>query len=136
MKNRNLYIAWAVLYVACAVLGFVPSPASTIRVLIVAVSLAFFVPPAVLLYRYAKRDHEKGLKLIRMLALVSLVASMIAIVLNFATVGASAAAGKVLYWIMIVVSVPMVSMQSWALSLFLWAILLVISQQQLKKLKK
>ena len=41
--------------------------------------------------------------------------------------------GNFLYQVLIIVSSPMVCSRHWALSLFLWACLLITSHQQLKK---
>ena len=54
-------------------------------------------------------------------------------VLNILSVGASAAVGNMLYYLLIVVSSPMVCMRIQGISLFLWAVLLIVCMQQLKK---
>ena len=48
----------------------------------------------------------------------------------------SALAGKIMYWLLIVVSVPMVCGRIWGIGMFGWAVLMVICQQQLRKNKK
>ena len=45
----------------------------------------------------------------------------------------SEALGNVLHYILVVVSSPMIASGHWALSLFLWACLLMVSLKQLRK---
>ena len=103
--------------------------------LMVTLSLAFFVPPAMLLYRAVPREDWQTIRRIRNLSILSLGSTMTMLILNFLSVGASAAVGNVLYWLLILVSAPMVCGQFWAVSLFLWACLLMVSIAQLKKRK-
>lgn len=136
MKNRNLYIAWGILYIFCTVLGFIPPKDGLFFALCMALSLGFFVPPAMLLYRAAKRGDEKTLRLIRTLAAVSLGSTLLLLVLNIAAVGATATVGNLLYWVLILVSSPMICMQIRGISLFLWAVLLITALRELKKYRK
>lgn len=132
-KNKKLSIAWAVLYGFCAAFGFIPTPDGVLMALMVTLSLAFFVPPAMLLYRAVPREDWQTIRRIRNLSILSLGSTMTMLILNFLSVGASAAVGNVLYWLLILVSAPMVCGQFWAVSLFLWACLLMVSLSALKK---
>ena len=134
-KNKKLSIAWAVLYGFCAAFGFIPTPDGVLMALMVTLSLAFFVPPAMLLYRAVPREDWQTIRRIRNLSILSLGSTMTMLILNFLSVGASAAVGNVLYWLLILVSAPMVCGQFWAVSLFLWACLLMVSIALLKKRK-
>ena len=54
MTGKKLFALWGVLFVICAGLGFVPLKgelSGTVQGLLTAVSVVFFVPPAVLVYR-------------------------------------------------------------------------------------
>ena len=133
MKNRNLYIAWGVFYIFCTVLGFIPAKEGGFFALSMFLALGFFVPPAILLYRSAKRGERGPILLIRALSATSLIATLILMVLNILSVGASAAVGNMLYYLMVIISSPMVCMRIQGISLFFWAVLLIISMQQLKK---
>lgn len=133
MKKRNLYIAWGVLYIFCTVLAFIPPKEGGFFALCMLLSFGFFVPPAMLLYRAAKRGETGTIRLIRALSAASLGATLVMMVLNLLTVGATAAAGQAMYWLLIVVSSPMICMQIRGISLFLWAVLLVVSAQELRK---
>ena len=133
MSNNVLYIIWAALYVICAGLGFIPSPEGAAYWILLFFSLLFFVPPALILYRAAKKGEKKVLRRIRNLSLVSLIATLVMIILNIFSVAFTEAMGTALYYILIVVSSPMICGQIWAVSLFLWACLLMAALQQLRK---
>ena len=133
MKKRNLYIAWGVLYIFCTVLGFIPAKEGAFFALCMALALSFFVPPAMLLYRAIKRDDRKTVALIRTLSACSLALTLLLLILNLLTVGATALAGEVMYWLLILVSSPMICMQVRGISLFFWAVLLIVSHRELKK---
>ena len=126
MTNRTLFVLWGVLFVLCAGLGFGESSAFGLIV-----SLLFFVPPAVLLYRSGSDRHT--LLLIRNLSALSLGLTLAALIGNFFTAFASEAVGQILYYILIMVSSPMVCSGHWAMSLFLWACLMIVSIRQLKR---
>ena len=135
MTKKNLYIAWGVLYALCAALGFVPNPEGALYGLLFMLALSFFIPPALLLYRAVQRQDLATIRLIRVLSLVSLFGTLVLLVLNIMTVGATAEIGNLVYYLLILVSCPMVCNQVWVVSLFLWACLMVVSWQQLRKHK-
>ena len=65
MKKSTLYLLWAGLFIICAGLGFIPEPVGFPRFLLTALSIGFFVPPALLLHQAAKAKDaiiivEKG----------------------------------------------------------------------------
>ena len=127
MKNNTpYYIAWAVLYAACAGLSFISEPPGILPGLMVVLALAFFVPPAILLYRAITRKERGTLLCIGAISAASLVLTFVMLLLNFLSFEASAAAGLVLNAMLILVSVPMLCSGAWVVSLFLWAILLMI----------
>ena len=47
MKKSHLFALWGVLFVLCAALGFLPESSGWMT----AVSVLFFLPPALLLYK-------------------------------------------------------------------------------------
>ena len=51
MKNRSLFIAWAFLFILCAIGGFIPVTKTAVRILLTGLSLLFFLPPALLLHQ-------------------------------------------------------------------------------------
>lgn len=119
MTDRNLLYIWAGAYALCAGLGFVSNPGA--GWVLTVLSLLFFVPPSVLLYRGGK----KTVRLVRNICIISLSVTVLMIVLNMLAVTASDAAGKVLYWLLILLTAPMVCSQAWVVSLFCWACLLM-----------
>lgn len=127
MKNKVLFALWAVLYVLCVLFGMLGPAEGFGSVLLFLLSLVFFVPGIILLYR-SLRDHDrKTLRLIRILCGASLGLTLLALVASFFTVLASQWVGNLLHVILVLVSAPMVCCRYWALSLFLWACLLMAS---------
>ena len=53
MNRKFLYTAWAVLFILCAAFGFVPERSGVLQALLTVLSLVFFLPPAMLLYKAA-----------------------------------------------------------------------------------
>jgi len=129
MKRKILYALWAVLFILCAGLGFIPEPENLTAAILTTLSISCFIPPFLLLYRSNKSDAQ----LIRNLSALSLGLTAVLLILNFLTVFSSEAVGLVLHYVLTIVSSPMVCSGHWALSLFLWACLLVGSLQMLKK---
>lgn len=125
MKKWILYGFWVVEFILCAILGFIHNANAVGKVFQTILSLLFFVPPAILLVD-AIRKKERG-ELLRLIIIsaVSLALTMVLLVANVLSVGATKAVGDALYGILIVVSSPMVCSRYWLLSLFLWACLLM-----------
>lgn len=124
MKKTVLYSLWGFLYLLCALAANVPEPTGAKKVVLVALSLLFFLPPAILLVSALREKDRKTLKLLRIISSLSLGLTLAALVANIAVVGASEAVGNALYQVLIFLSVPMVCSQHYVLSLFLWGCLL------------
>jgi len=133
MKKQVLFGLWYAAFIVCAALGFIPEPEGSVRSLLTLLAVAFFIPPSVLLFGAAKAADKHTLLLVRNLSLGSLILTSVLLVLNFLSVMGSEAMGNFLYYMLIIVSSPMVCSGSWALSLFLWACVLMVSLQLLKK---
>lgn len=133
MKKSTLITLWGVLYIICAGLGFIPEPTGAVKTMLFLLSLVFFVPPALLLYR-AKKDHDgKGRKFVRRVSLISLgctLAALIGSILSALT--ATNNMGDVMHIVLGLVSAPMYCSNYWALSLFLWAAVLMASLKKEK----
>ena len=127
MNKKNWYILWGLLYAACTGLSCISDPEASVVGLAVTVALLFFVPPAVLLYRAIPRQQWGTVRLIRILSIASILLTFALLILNLLSVGLSDTMGLVLHAVLILVSVPMVCMQSWVVSLFLWAVLLMVT---------
>lgn len=133
MMNLVCYILWAVLYILCAGLGFVPNPDGALEGLCTALSVCFFAPPALLLYRANRSGDLKTAAVIRVLSFASLLATLTMLILNFMSARWALWIGNVLYALLVILSSPMIASGYWALSLFLWACLLMASRNILKK---
>ena len=129
MNKKILFVLWGILFILCAGLGFIPAPAGALKGLMTALSVLFFLPPALLLYR---ADRETAM-LIRNLSLLSLGVTLVTLILNFVLAVSSETLGNILHYILVVVSAPMVASGYWVLSLFLWACVLMVSLKMLKK---
>lgn len=125
MNNKLLFALWGVLFAVTAALGFLPQQSG----LTLMVSLLFFLPPALLLW---KKERETTL-LIRNLSAMSLGLTLVTLILNFILAVSSEKLGNVLHSILTVVSAPMICSGYWVLSLFLWACLLMVSLKNLHK---
>ena len=129
MNKKLLFALWGVLFVLCAGLGFIPEPQDFLKVLMTALAVLFFLPPALLLYR---GDRETA-QLIRNPSVLSLGITLVTLILNFVLAVSSEKLGNVLHYILAVVSAPMICSGYWVLSLFLWACLLMVSLKKCRK---
>ena len=123
MKERVLYISWAVLYAICAALGFYGEATGFGKVLFVLTALIFFLPGIGLLILGYRDRNRKILHRVRIISVVSLVLTLCFLVANMA-VAAAETTNKLLHVLLALVSAPMLCGQYWAMSLFLWACLL------------
>ncbi len=124
MSKKVLYPVWAVIFAICAGFGFVPEPAGAAKVCCTLLSLLFFVPPAVIVYLGWKERDFSAIRLVRNLALGSLAATLVVLVVNFMTLAVPYWVGDLVYAVLVIVSAPMVCSQTWILSLLLWAALM------------
>ena len=136
MTKRNLLFAWAGMFILCAGLGFIPrTPGLFGDAVLIFLGIAFFLPPAVLLYR-AKNEQDKAIfTLVRNLSAASLGLTLVLISVSMLTFAAPEAVGNILYAMLVMVSAPMMCCRFWVLSLFLWACLLLTAQNMLKRKK-
>ena len=127
MKNQFLYALWGSLFILCAGLGFIPEPAGALSALLTGLSILFFLPPAVLVWKGRREKDRQGLMLVRNLSIVSLGLSATLIIANFLVAFRSELLGDILHGVLVVVSSPMICSGHWAMSLFFWACLLIAS---------
>ncbi|MCI7018233.1 MAG: hypothetical protein MR913_00220 [Clostridiales bacterium] len=125
MKNQYLFALWGALFILCAGLGFIPEPAGALRILLTGLSALFFLPPAVLVWKGHRERNRRQLALVRDLSIVSLSLSVLLLIANFLSAFHSELLGNILHGVLVVVSSPMICSGHWALSLFLWACLLI-----------
>lgn len=132
MNKKSLYTIWGGMFIVCAGLGFIPEPEGALAAVLRFAALLFFLPPALLILRAGKAGDTGTLKLVRNLSAASLAATLGLILLNFLTSFAPEFWGNVFYGLLVFLSSPMVCSGHWALSLFLWACLLMASRKLLR----
>ena len=125
MNRKVLFALWGVLFILCAGLGFLPEATGWMT----ALSILFFLPPALLLYK----GDKNTVLLVRNLSLLSLGVTLVTLILNFVLAVSSETLGNILHSVLTIVSAPMICSGFWVLSLFLWACLLMASLKLLKK---
>ena len=133
MISKLLFTLWACLFSLCAGLGFIPEPDGLMANVFTGLVVASFLPPFLLLYRAVKTGNRFHCMLIRNLSAISLALTLAALIGNFFTAFTSETLGQILHYILIIVSSPMICSGHWALSLFLWACLLMASTKQSKR---
>jgi hypothetical protein len=129
MNAKLLYALWAAGYALCGVLGFVPNPTGALRVLLIILALASFLPPLLLI----RTGKKHTLRLVRNLAALWLVLALVLILANLLSFTGSVLLGNVLYCLLVLVASPLVCGQYWVISLFGWAYVLFDSMNALKK---
>jgi hypothetical protein len=136
-KDKGILKAmWAGMFFLCALLGFVPKPAEGNHGLLTVLGMLFFLPPALLLLQCRRTKDRKGLVLLRNLSLLSLVSTALLLAASILSILAPKIVGDILHVFLVILSAPMVCCQHWAVSLFLWAMLLWGSFFSLKSIKK
>ena len=135
MKQSTLFSLWGALFVVCAGLGFIPQPEGLWSLLLTAVAMLCFLPPALLLYRSARTGNGRTVRIVRDLALASLAVTTAVLLANFLSLHGSEFTGDFLYALLVIVSSPMICSGHWVLSLFCWACLLFAGNQILKNMK-
>lgn len=129
MKKTVLFALWGGLFVISAALGLADNTKAGLWV-----SILFFLPPSLLLYDAGKAGDKSAVLLIRNLAALSLGLTLVLLILNVIFAVKSQAVGNFLHGILGVVSTPMLASGYWALSLFLWACLLMVGRKLARKL--
>ncbi len=125
MKKHYLFALWGGLFTLCAVLGFISAPGRALQILMTLLSVAFFIPGALLLrLAYLHKDRDLAL-LIRNLSAASLGLTALLIIANIFTALSGQMLGNIMHSILVIVSSPMVCSGYWALSLFFWACLMM-----------
>ena len=125
MKKWILYGFWVVQFILCAILGLLYNVNAAGQVLQTVLGILFFVPPTVLLIDAIRSKDRAELMRIMIISGVSLVATLVMLIANVLSVGASEAVGLAFHYILAVVSTPMFCVRYWIVSLFLWACLLM-----------
>lgn len=138
LKDKGILKAiWAGMFLICCVLGFIPNPGKGGEILMIILSVLFFVPGyADAYFSWKSRDH-KELRLIRNLCILSLGGTLVVLVANLLSLlTSSLELGDMLYYLLVVVSTPMICGRYWVYSLLLWAILLWCCIAALRRKKR
>lgn len=138
MKDKQLYLYWLYLFIICAALGFIQNRDPFGVALLTLAGIASFAPPAVLVYRDIRAGERKHLGRIAVISLVSLVATTALFIVYWLalTVSGSDMVANIAYAALTILSVPMMCVAFPAVSLFLWASLLMVSIVYWKKGRK
>ncbi len=119
--NKKVWIpAWIVMYVAAVAAG-VFWPASVISRI---VGVAFFAPPAVLLWQGIRQGNKKLVFWVRIIAIAALVLTLLAIIAVFLSVRSEKNLSHLMDAILLLVAAPMKCFKAWVVSLFGWACVL------------
>ena len=98
-----------------------------VRAMLFLVSLLFFLPPAVLLYRGKTQRDRDAVRLVRWSSAASLGLTLIGLCGNILTALGGDELGNIMHILLGLVSAPMFCSNFWAMPLFLWAVLLITS---------
>ena len=132
MKKSHLFALWGGLFVLCAALGFISNPGTALNILLTLLSVAFFLPGALLLRLSKETGNREIALLVRNLSAASLILTAVLLIANFLSALAPKLLGDILHSMLIVVSSPMICSGYWALSMFLWACLMICAVKALK----
>ena len=139
MKDKQLYLYWLYLYIICAILGFIPQERNPlVAALLALMTVVFFLPPAILLYRGIQQESRPHLKPIAWISALSLGLTTLLSIANVLTVLApdDLLLGNVFYALLILFSTPMLCAPYPILSPLLWASLLMVALRWRKKTPK
>lgn len=124
MRKTILHIIWGAAYILCACLGFIQQRSAAVQGVLTALSLLFFLPPALLLFFAAREKDKREAGLLVRLSALSLGLTLLGLVLTIATAAGSKTVVNLANVMLTLISAPMYCSGSWALSLFCWACLL------------
>ena len=126
LSYKTLYIAWAVMFVLTAALGFAFPEVENGwgRVGLALIAVLFFLPPGMVLDQAKAAGHRFHVRLVGFLALGSLLLTVVLLALTLISFIWSDALANALYAALVIVSSPMICSNLYAISLFLWGTLL------------
>lgn len=127
MKEKHLYWVWLGLYILCAGCGMIPQRSLAGNIFLTVLSLVFFIPGILLVYKGITGNNPKILRNVRIISILSLVLTLSLILLNIILVFAGDTVGKLLNTLLILFSAPMFCCYLRFISPFFWACLFVSS---------
>ena len=140
MKNlqnltyKTLYRLWAGVFVLTAALGLLfPGVQNAAgRLVLALISVVFFLPPWAVLSKAKTEGNRHHLRLVRYLAIASLVLTMVLFCAGILSVRWGEAVGNLVHILMTVLCAPLVCSNYYVLPMFCWAMLLTGSFQKKK----
>ena len=128
MSYALCYVLWAALFGVTAYMGFTPAPEKGMQEAVyMLMAGAVFLPAWAILIQANKEGNQKHKLVVRNLALASIGGTTVLMALNVMSAGWSENIGNALHAALVIVSAPMICGQNYALSLFMWGILLMAS---------
>lgn len=127
LKYKPLYILWAVLFAVTAVLGlFFPDVENAAgKAALRLVSVAFFIPPWLILAKARETDDRHHVRIVRYLSVASLTATLILFCAAVLSLPYSNALGDAVHILMTILCAPLVCSNLYVLPMFCWATLLI-----------
>ena len=126
LRYDRLYMIWGGLFALTALLGLLfPGAAGFGRALLLGCTAGFFLPPWLILTKARAEGSKRQLRLVRYLALASLVMTMVLFCAGILSVRFGEALGNVVHVLMSVICAPLMCGNYYVLPMFLWATLLV-----------
>ena len=134
-QYKTLYWAWGILYALTGVLGiaFPQVENGAGLVLMRLLTVAFFLPPWMILLKARFSGEKLHVSLIRNLSIVWLALSMVFFCAAIVSVGSTQAMGDTIHMVMSLLCAPLVCSGYYVLPMFLWATLLVYAVTPEKK---
>ena len=133
LRYDRLYMLWGGLFALTALLGLVfPGATGFGRVLLLICTVGFFLPPWLILTKAKDAGDKRNLRLVRYLALGSLVMTMVLFCAGILSVRFGEGLGNVVHVLMTIICAPLMCGNYYVLPMFLWATLLVGSFQNRK----
>ena len=124
LRYDRLYMIWGGLFALTAVLGLVfPGAEGFGRALLLVCTAGFFLPPWLILAKARDAGNKSHVRLIRYLALGSLVLTMVLFCAGIWSVGTGL--GQTLQILMSIICAPLTCGNYYVLPMFLWATLLI-----------
>ena len=146
LDKYMLAAIWIGMFILCAVLGFLPPQTGGNKWLLAILAILFFLPPALLVYLGWTQKDGKLLKILQRISVIVVSSTVTILVINLLSVAlilvmpekAALMVGDILYYLLIIVSTPMICGQFWGIGLIGWVVLLwccVFMGKELQKKK-
>lgn len=129
LKYGTLYRDWGILFAATALLGLLfPGAKHPLGLFALrTVTVLFFLPPWLILTKAKNEENHHHRKLIRYLSAASLAATVALFCCAVFALRLPEFMGTVIHVVMAILCAPLVCSNYYALPLFLWAVLLILS---------